>query len=139
MGLQPHYTELKEAWLGGERGRELSLDLMFHAWMHWADPPFVTGLEDDPDTLRIWREIFERFGGVGSTDSEFLFVARVMSTITPWALGEEAEWRRIASELDRKLRMSASSGLSPKTFEGRGEYGKYFSHQLAADAPPNGD
>jgi len=139
MGLQPHYTKLKEAWLRGERGRESSLDLMFHAWMHWADPPFVTGLEDDPDALRIWREIFERFGGVGSTDPEFLFVARVMSIITPWALGEEAEWRRNASELDRKLRMSASSGLSPRTFEGRGEYGKYFSHQLAADAPPTGD
>jgi hypothetical protein len=105
--------------------------------MLWADPPFVTGLEDDPEALQIWREIFERFGGVGSSDPEFLFVGRVMSTVTPWALGDEAEWTRIASELDRKLRLSDSSGVSPRTFEGRGEYGRYFSHQLSTNASSN--
>ena len=131
MGLQPQYSRLKKAWLRGERGREGDLDLMFHAWMHWADPPFVTGLEEDPDALRIWHEIYERFGGVRSSDAEFLFVAKVMATLTPWALGEESEWNRNSNELDRRLRACDVSSLSVNTFDGRGEYGKYFSHQLS--------
>jgi hypothetical protein len=137
MGLQPHYVRLKEAWFRGERSRESDLDLMFHAWMHWADPPFVTGLEGDPDAQRIWHEIYEQLGGLGSSDAEFLFVAKVMATVTPWALGDEAEWNHKASELERRLRTSGISRLHPNVFEGRGEYGKYFSHQLSIDAPPN--
>jgi hypothetical protein len=137
MGLQPQYTILKQAWLRGERSREVDLDLMFHAWMHWADPPYVTGLDEDNDAFRIWHEIYGRWGGVASADSEFLFVAKIMATVTPWALGDEAEWKRTATELDRRLRTTAISGLDSNVFAGRGEYGKYFLYQLSADAPPN--
>ena len=51
MELQAQYPALKQAWLRGERARERDLDLMFRAWMHWADPSFVTGLEDMTPTL----------------------------------------------------------------------------------------
>lgn len=131
MDLQARYVRLKQAWLRGERDRESLLDLMFHAWMHWADPPFVTGLEGDPDALRIWHEIYEQFGGTRSSDVEFLYVAKVMAEISPWALGDEAEWSRNSAALEQRLRTSDVSRLSSSTFEGRGEYGKYFSHLLS--------
>ena len=47
--MEELYHDLKAQWLSGERSREVGLRLMFYAWMHWADPPFVTGLTDDPD------------------------------------------------------------------------------------------
>ena len=45
--MEETYLGLKERWLAGERDRELALQLMYLAWMHWADPSFVTGLEYD--------------------------------------------------------------------------------------------
>ena len=145
MELQPHYSTLKEAWLRGERGRESDLDLMFHAWMHWADPDFVTGLDEDPDALRIWLQIFEHFGGTRSSDVEFLFVAQIMVAFFPFILGDEKEWNCTAALLERRLRTNDASqrlqtgdasSLCAAMFEGRGEYGKYFAHQLRTQ-PPN--
>jgi hypothetical protein len=103
---------------------------MFRAWMHWADPPFVTGLEDDPDALRIWHQIYEHFGGAKSSDIEFLFVAHIMVSLAPWALGDEAEWVSNATALEQRLQTSDSACLSSRVFEARGEYGEYFAHQL---------
>lgn len=132
MSLQPRYDRLKQDWIGGDRSREAALDLMFHAWMHWADPPFVTGLRDDPDSSRIWHEIYQHFGGTQSSDAEFLFVAGVMAIVTPWALGDESTWIDNASNLDQRLRQMADVHLTAARFEGRGEYGKYFAHQWRA-------
>lgn len=136
MHMEPRYAELEEAWLRGERGRDESLDLMFHAWMHWADPSCVSGLRDDSDALRIWHEIFDHFGGTRSSDVEFLYVAQIMVALFPWALGDEGRWGGIAAALERQLRTSDASHLSVQMFEERGEYGKYFAHQLRS-MPPN--
>jgi hypothetical protein len=133
--LQSRYAELKHAWLRGERNREKNLDLMFHAWMHWADPSFVTGLKEDPDALRIWHQVFEHFGGTRSSDVEFLFVAKVMVALFPWMLGDEGEWTQTAAALDRRLKNMPPSNLNEITFEGRGAYGKYFAHQLRGVPP----
>ena len=130
MGLEPHYARLKGAWLKGNRDREAALNLMFHAWMHWADPSFVTGLNDDPDALRIWHEIYDHFGGTEASDDEFLFVAQIMATVTPWALGDESVWSHKAAALSQRLKALRSSMLEPTIFEGRGEYGRYFAHQI---------
>ena len=46
--MESVYVDLKVKWLAGERGRELALRLMYFSWMHWAEPPFVTGYADDP-------------------------------------------------------------------------------------------
>jgi hypothetical protein len=136
MQLEPGYAKLKEAWLRGERSREANLDLMFHSWMHWADPSFVSGLNDDPDALQIWHQIFEHFGGARSSDIEFLYVAQIMVALFPWALGDEGEWNSIGAALEQQLRTSDASRLSVQMFEERGEYGKYFAHQLRS-TPPN--
>lgn len=135
MELQAQYDTLKESWLRGERSRESNLHLMFLTWMHWADPPSATGLEGDPDALKIWHQIYEHFGGIKSSDIEFLFVAQIMVALFPWALGDEVEWNHVAAGLERRLLASDVSPLSVAMFEGRGEYGKYFAHQLRS-APP---
>ena len=61
--MEEVYRRLREGWLAGDRDRENSLHLLFLAWMHWADPPFVTGLSDDPDAAKLWHEVFAHFGG----------------------------------------------------------------------------
>jgi hypothetical protein len=64
---------------------------MFFAWMHWADPPFVTGMADDPMAADLWHETFAHFGGENSTDAEFLYVSGIMAALFPWALGDETQ------------------------------------------------
>lgn len=59
--------------------------------LHWADPPFVTGMKDDPEADELWRTIHGYFGGEESTDAEFLYVAGLMAGIFPWGLGDEVE------------------------------------------------
>jgi hypothetical protein len=59
LPVETTYTELKSRWRAGERDRELALHLLYLAWMHWADPPFVTGMNDDEDAIPLWFEIFE--------------------------------------------------------------------------------
>lgn len=73
--MEERYAELKARWLAGERDRELGLRLMCFAWMHWTDPPFVTGLADDPMAADLWHEMFAHFGGENSTDAKFLYVS----------------------------------------------------------------
>ena len=41
-----------------DRDREHALRLLFLAWMHWADPRFVTGMSEDPRAEELWHEIF---------------------------------------------------------------------------------
>jgi len=103
---------------------------MFFAWMHWADPPFVTELSDDPDAERLWREGFDAMGDEASTDAEFLFVAGLMAEIFPYVLGGEREWATRGSDMKSRAMKVQASSLPLSTFDNRGEYGKYFSHQL---------
>ncbi|MES1156564.1 MAG: hypothetical protein ABUL73_02185 [Alphaproteobacteria bacterium] len=128
--MEAHYAELKAKWLAGERERELALLLMFFAWMHWADPPFVTGMTDDPMAGELWHEAFSHFGGEASTDAEFLWVSGIMAGLFPWVLGDEMEWEQRGSRLQARAIELQPAGLSVAIFDNRGEYGKYFAHQL---------
>ena len=129
-GMESSYQALKSRWLAGEKGRELSLQLMFFAWMHWADPPFVTHMTDDPEAERFWFEAFDHMGGEASTDVEFLFVAGLMAKLFPYVLGDEAEWTERGSRMMQHAMALFPAALPLSTFDNRGKYGEYFAHQL---------
>ena len=97
--------------------------------MHWADPPFVTGLSDDPHANQLWHEIFDFFGGDKSSDAEFFHVASLMADLFPWALGNDTEWATIAKRLKARSLELQPNGFPADMFEGRGAYGEYFAGQ----------
>lgn len=134
MELEPDYRRLKAAWELGNRDREDALHLLFLAWMHWADPSFVTGMEYDPDADDLWRSIFRYFDGETSNDAEFLHVAGLMAGLFPWGLGDEIEWASRAKRLEARSLKLKPEGFSPEFFEGRSDYGDYFAHQARASA-----
>lgn len=125
--MQSRYAELKAGWLTGDRNRDRAFELMFHAWMNWVEPGFVTGMEDDPDAPALWKDAFEHFGGERSDDPEFLFAAGIMARIGSYGLGDDLEWERRGDLLLARARELQPSGFSPDVFEGRGEYGAYFA------------
>jgi hypothetical protein len=127
--MEEAYRKLRDGWAAGDRDRERTLHLLFLSWMHWADPPFVTKMSDDPDALGLWHTIFDDFGGEASSDAEFLHVAAIMATVTPWALGEERAWEAASTRMKARSLHLNPEGFSPDTFEGRGDYGHYFAHQ----------
>lgn len=132
MQLEPNYRRLKAAWKFGHRDRDDALQLLFLAWMHWADPPFVTGMDDDPEADELWRMIHGYFGGERSTDAEFLHVAGLMAGMFPWGLGDEVEWASCATRMRTRSLNLKPDGFSPEFFEGRSDYGDYFAHQARA-------
>ena len=127
--MEQSYVEMKARWLSGERDRELGLRLMYFAWMHWADPPCVTSMQEDDDAIPLWFEIFSVFGGEAGSDAEFLYVTSIMATITPEELGGEALWGPRLKLLQSRLKELRPEGFGPEVFEGRGDYGDYFAHQ----------
>ena len=128
--MEKIYVDLKGRWLAGERDRELALRLMYFSWMHWADPPFVTGYADDPGAANLWREAFTYLGGESSTDAEFLYVSGIMAELFPWALGDETEWEQRGVQLRARAKELQPDGIASGVFDDRGDYGKYFAHQL---------
>ncbi len=124
--MQAEYDRFKARWLAGERNTALACRLMFHAWMHWADPSFITGLSDDPEAVDIWLGAFESERGESSTSAEFLYVAGLMARLFPWMLGDVQTWEVLG------LRMQArgQSQLGLRTFDGDTEYDRYFTHQF---------
>ena len=137
VGTEEDYRRLREDWLAGDRDREHSLHLLFLAWMHWADPPFVTGMSDDPDADKLWQEVFAHFGGEGSSDAEFLHVAGLMAHLFPWALGDESLWKAAAERLKARSLQLRPEGFTPELFEGRGDFGEYFAHQARVAPTPH--
>lgn len=127
--MQDSYAELKARWRAGDRDRELGLQLLYLAWMHWADPSFVTGLQGDDEAIPLWFEIFDHFGGDASPDAEFLHVTAIMATITPEELGGEELWKPRIERLRSRSKKLRPPGFPPEAFEGRGAYGDYFAHQ----------
>ena len=103
---------------------------MFHAWMHWADPPLVTGLSDDPEAQQLWRDVFDYMGGEVSEDAEFLFAAGLMAELFPYVLGDEGEWAARGSLMKQRALSLQSTALPVSVFQDRGGYGEYFTHQL---------
>ena len=127
--MDADYKKLKLEWRASGLDREQSLHLLFLSWMHWADPPFVTGMAHDPEAVNLWHEIYGKFGGLDSDDAEFLYVAGLMAHLFPYALGDEKAWEEKAVLLKKKSREKLPVGFSPEDFEGRGDYGEYFAMQ----------
>lgn len=128
--MEREYRILKARWRDGERDRELALQLMFLAWWHWAEPPFLTHLIEDADVGALWHEVFDYFGGETSADVEFQFVAGLMAHLFPYVLGDETEWESRGSRMIERAMAVQPTGLPLNTFDDRSEYGRYFSHQL---------
>ena len=127
--MEETYGNLRDGWAAGDRDREHALHLLFLSWMHWADPPVVTGMSDDPDATNLWHAIFRHFGGETSSDAEFLYVASIMSSIAPWALGDVEAWEATSERMRMRSLHLHPDGFSPEHFQGRGDYGDYFAHQ----------
>lgn len=127
--MEADYRRLKADWERGGRDREGALHLLFLAWMHWADPPFATGMEEDPDASDLWRAIYADFGAEEAEDAEFLHVAAIMAGLFPWELGDEDEWGERARRMTARSLAIKPEGFLPDVFEGRGRYGAYFAHQ----------
>lgn len=124
---EAEYRRLKAGWHVGSREREDALHLLYLAWMHWADPPFVTGMEEDPEAIKLWLAISSYFGGENSEDAEFLHVAGLMAGITPEELGDG--WTSRADRMTARSLQLKPDDFPPEIFEGRGLYGEYFAHQ----------
>lgn len=132
--MQETYRTLRDGWDAGNRTREDSLQLLFLAWMHWADPEFITGLPEDPRAETLWHEIFASFGGEASMDAEFLHVAGMMARLFPYVLGDNDTWEDAGCRMTARSLELSPNGFPPELFEGRGDYGEYFEGQ-ALNAP----
>lgn len=130
--MEEDYKQLRDGWEAGDRDKEHALHLLFLAWMHWADPPFVTGMSEDPRALQLWHDVFAHFGGEASSDPEFLHVAGLMAQLFPYVLGDEQAWEATAERMKVRSLYLRPSGFTPELFEGRGEFGDYFTHQAHA-------
>ncbi|QBX37328.1 hypothetical protein E4M02_02010 [Brevundimonas sp. S30B] len=131
--METDYRRLRTNWESGSRDRDDALHLLFLAWMHWADPPVVTGL-NDADADELWREIYAYFGGEEAQDAEFLYVASLMAGLFPWGLGNEKEWSSRAKRMEERYIHLKPDGFSPEFFEGRSDYGEYFAHHARVRA-----
>lgn len=133
LSMENTYRLLKGAWQAGDRDREHALHLLFLAWMHWAEPEFLTGLTEDADERELWHSIYRHFGGEASSDAEFLFVASLMINLFPWMLGDVAEWEARAQRMAERSLGLRPEGFSTRAFEGRGDYGEYFTIHARAE------
>ena len=131
--MEDAYRLLKSGWQNGNRDRENTLHLLFLAWMHWAEPDFLTGLTDDEDANELWRAIYDDFGGEAASDAEFLFVASLMADIFPWALGDVAEWETRAKRMAARSLELKPEGFTTRAFQGRSDYGEYFTIHARTD------
>jgi hypothetical protein len=133
--------KLLEQWNAGNHARELGLDLMFHCWYLIMEPPFLTGYdltrEENLDVEEIFNEVHDSFAFEIRNDPEMLYTVGLMAQLSPWALGDENVWIARSLEYQNLYVIFEPNGLDPELFEGRGEYGNYFAHQLqyARDHP----
>jgi hypothetical protein len=82
------------------------------------------------DFPATFNEIHDSFALEIRNDPEMLFAIAVMGEITPWALGDENLWIARSLEYRNLYKLLEPNGIDPELFEGRGEYGKYFAHQI---------
>jgi hypothetical protein len=125
---------LFEEWNAGNHTRELGLDLMFQCWYLQTEPTFLTGYgliqQEDTNVATIFNEVHDSFALEIHNDPEMLYIVGLMAEITPWALGDEDVWTARSLEYRNLYAQLEPNGLEPELFEGRGEYGKYFAHQV---------
>ena len=125
---------LLEKWNAGNHTRKLGLDLMFHCWYLLEEPPMHTGFDatrvEDLNLTKIFNEVHDSFVLEIRNDPEMLYTVGLMAQLSPWALGDETLWSARGLEYLKLYKLLKPNGLDPKLFVGRGEYGKYFAHQL---------
>jgi hypothetical protein len=130
------YAMLLARWQAGRRDLETGLRLMFLAWYTNAEPPFLTGLPTQEDTMQVFREVFDHFGGITSNEPELLFAAGLMCGMFPWCCGAEEEWSARSGECMKAAWRLKPEGYPPVHFEGRGAYGDYFTHMVRIGGVP---
>jgi hypothetical protein len=133
--------KLLEKWNTGTHTRELGLELMFHCWYLLEEQPQYTGYDptliEDSELTKIFNEVHDSFALEIRQDSEMLYTVGLMAELFPWLLGDENVWIERSLEYRNLYAQLEPNGLDPEKFEERGEYGKYFAHQLryARDHP----
>lgn len=129
--LRRSLSLLRQRWDSGCRDRETALRLLFLCWYCRIEPPFVTGVEDVPQSDRLCLEAFEALGGAEASDAEVCFVVAQMAALCAWCLGDPGYWEAVGLTFRDR---SVPSQLKREQFAGRGAYGEYFAHTLAAQA-----
>jgi hypothetical protein len=126
--------KLLEEWHAGNQTRELCLDLMFHCWYLLEEQPQYTGYDptliEDDQLTKNFNEVHDLFAPEIRQDSEMLYTVGLMSELFPWLLGDENLWIARSLEYRNLYKLLEPNGLEPELFENRGEYGKYFAHQI---------
>jgi hypothetical protein len=109
-------------------GRDVSLLVLDHG------TPVLTGYdltrEENLDVEKIFNEVHDSFALEIRNDPEMLYTVGLMAELSPWALGDENGWIACSLEYRNRYELLEPNGLDPELFEGRGEYGKYFAHQI---------
>ena len=124
--LQPAYDALLERWQVTQ-DRETGLRLLFLAWYSLAEPELHTGLAV-PDAPKVASNVVGRLELTLSDDAEFLLVTAHMISVCPWGFdGDERTWTRKAMAYRDAAQRLEVTTLEPKSFEGRGAYGAYFT------------
>jgi hypothetical protein len=126
--------KLLEEWHAGNQTRDLGLDLMFHCWYLLEEQPQYTGYDptliEDDQLTKTFNEVHDLFAPEIRQDSEMLYTVGLMSELFPWLLGDENLWIARSLEYRNLYALLEPNGLDPELFEGRGEYGTYFAHQI---------
>jgi hypothetical protein len=125
---------LLEQWNAGYHTRELGLDLMFHCWYLLEEPATHTSFDPtrvpNSELIKIFNEVHDSFALEIRQDPEMLYTVGLMAELSPWALGDENLWIARSLEYQNLYKHLEPNGLEPELFENRGEYGKYFAHQI---------
>lgn len=123
------FARLKERWDAGARDTETALRLLFLCWYGIVEPPGNTGLTGDAAAQEAFGRVFAEAGGLDA-DPEILFAVGHMASLFPFNLGDERKWAALGKKALECARAKNPAGCRPEHFEGRGEYGAYFAHQV---------
>ena len=139
------YGLLVQQWQCGDRDRDLALHLMFLAWYLCAEPPFLTGMDDEARNSieghsgslgEIFVEVHDDLHRRMPLDPEFNYVVSVMASVCPWACGPPPtdSWEEMAVQRRQTYERLVPQGFVAEVFEGRGFYGDYFAHMVRSDS-----
>jgi len=129
------YELVRDQWRSGDRDRELGLHLMFLAWYVNVEPPHLTGLDESRvqpgELVAIFNDVHGDIlpTGEDTDDAEALYVVGLMASLTPWLLGDDADWTMRSERYRHRYRQLFPMGLDASIFDGRGAYGHYFKPQ----------
>ncbi len=120
---------LLNAWKAGDRDTELALQLMYASWGLWDqcydyDSIQQRGL-DDQALILGFQQPYEYLGGHQSENHTLLLIAGHMITLFDYQTGLALNDSEMC--LKRFLEI-CPEGIPDAEFEGRGDFGEYFSH-----------